>query len=702
MKHEDSFKLHDSVVVNPGVLDPDLHRDIGGWQGRIYDVGESSQDDLIVGIEWDSQTLQQMPPDTFEYFERENLDWGRMYLSAHELSATSPRDSDAQVKQAQAKLFAQYGIHENEDEDYDDEDDDGDIFITEGHLAGLTRQDVQKLADSPAVYQHGIDYLHANNIHQFIAAPTRITAKVYGHYGDYTVKIADVGNGLEMSCTCPYDGLVCKHLVAVLLRYLAMDHTALLDTSIPEVARQALAAMSQSDLLQLLLELAETNDIFRREILAHITIAPQVTAALPRASQQVRALKQQVAQFYDDLELSDDYGYDDYDDHMNHSGTSFTALETTFEIARTMHPLDRMEVYWHVLTCANEMQATYSMDTPQTVEAIRAYAQTVREIAPTHEEKQAYFTALLSLLGWQLAEYDDVVTAVKQAFDLLCDTPDDYRHLIALLQAAGEVRFADWIASYYLQLGEDEQYFRVRQANLVSEDQYLDLADYWQRKGQAEEARKTLEQYVTALHDRLESRQPAFPGGYAYYGVQSDGVLSRLEAQYRAAGDLGNLCRILLMQSRVQGLTLKLYCQIKEIAEPLGAWMEIKPTLLERSGTSLDLLAAIYLYEEEWDAALRVAADPQRYGMTSVKQLVADGVKTQRPNEALALFRQLVQEQIERKERQAYALAARYAAEIKEIYHAMLHDDAAWQCYIADIRKRYANRPALKDELRGL
>ena len=57
----------------------------------------------------------------------------------------------------------------------------------------------------------------------------KITAKVIGHYGTYTIKISvDGDDELDYSCTCPYSGAGCKHVVAVLYQWRSepWEHTS--------------------------------------------------------------------------------------------------------------------------------------------------------------------------------------------------------------------------------------------------------------------------------------------------------------------------------------------------------------------------------------------------------------------------------------------------------------------------------------------
>ena len=100
-KNVDDELVHvgDSVVVKPGVADPDMGDDLGGWQGRVTWVGEN-EDGFMVDIVWDSRTLRAIPPRVIRHCERKGLDWQLMMLRRDEVSLTSPRDTPAEVEKA--------------------------------------------------------------------------------------------------------------------------------------------------------------------------------------------------------------------------------------------------------------------------------------------------------------------------------------------------------------------------------------------------------------------------------------------------------------------------------------------------------------------------------------------------------------------------------------------------------------------------
>jgi hypothetical protein len=95
------FHAGDSVVVKPGIKDPDFSVEIAGWQGR---VSEEPGDDGMVSIRWDSVTLPNMPDSMIEQCEEQGLDWTEMILEAREVELTNSRDTEEDVAQATKRL----------------------------------------------------------------------------------------------------------------------------------------------------------------------------------------------------------------------------------------------------------------------------------------------------------------------------------------------------------------------------------------------------------------------------------------------------------------------------------------------------------------------------------------------------------------------------------------------------------------------
>ncbi len=100
------FELGDSVIVNQGVKEPDYEDfEISGWQGRIVKIDtKSDNNNVLITIEWDSLTLEQIPSNFIKQSEEEGYEWRKMTLYDSELTKSKPRDSKEDVIRNQNQL----------------------------------------------------------------------------------------------------------------------------------------------------------------------------------------------------------------------------------------------------------------------------------------------------------------------------------------------------------------------------------------------------------------------------------------------------------------------------------------------------------------------------------------------------------------------------------------------------------------------
>ena len=119
----EQFNVGDSVIVKKGVIDPDYSDDIGGWQGRIYEIDDNASKPLV-SIEWDSLTLKNMPHQLIEKSEKDGLQWTEMLLYVDEIELTQPRDKQEEIPVTIENLKRELKLEENdefEEEEYDDQ-----------------------------------------------------------------------------------------------------------------------------------------------------------------------------------------------------------------------------------------------------------------------------------------------------------------------------------------------------------------------------------------------------------------------------------------------------------------------------------------------------------------------------------------------------------------------------------------------------
>jgi uncharacterized Zn finger protein len=108
-----------------------------------------------------------------------------------------------------------------------------------------------------------------------------------------------------------------------------------------------------------------------------------------------------------------------------------------------------------------------------------------------------------------------------------------------------------------------------------------------------------------------------------------------------------------------------------------------------------ELLVEIALYEQDADRALKLLKNLSTYQQASVKPKIA---QISEPKVAIAIYEELVQAMIERKNRSAYQEAIQYLQAIRKL-QKLPKTSKAWKQYIQGIREQYPKLKALHEEL---
>ena len=443
--------------------------------------------------------------------------------------------------------------------------------------------------------------------------------------------------------------------------------------------RQTLETLSQEELLAMVWRLVENNTEVQQAVLKTVKIPKQVLAQQTHNPQQIKALQEEMDSFIKVIK-NWDYGYDDESDE-------YDALDLILQKAKLLHPQDQIVIYRYMLTKAEKQLFTdMPIGTMNLEDALRVYGEAVREVRISFEDKKAHVDWLFQVFDWEMNNYGEITNAVKEAINHFVIEPEDYTYLLELLKEREE---DDWIARCYLGLRDDEKYLALRLQRLITEDHFFELANFWQRKGDEKKYLQTLESWLTKLEQEKDASEDSHGG-----------ILQRLLEMYTKEKDDVNILRILLAKAKHTWTSLELYKQIENVAKRLCNWEETKKTFLQLADHNTTTKAEVYLYEKDYQAALALAKDKTTY--RSDKELVVEGINDKYPQEAIEIYKPLVQEYIKRKKRSAYQEAAGYAGKIKSIYESILHDPKAWQKYINEIRFSYSNLPALQGELKQL
>jgi len=97
----DSLHEGDCVRAKQGVMCPDSEGlPLSGWQGRIISVERGEDDDVVVGIKWDSITLSAMPEEYMANSEAQGCDCTEMYLGMSDVEPAQARDDEAEAERS--------------------------------------------------------------------------------------------------------------------------------------------------------------------------------------------------------------------------------------------------------------------------------------------------------------------------------------------------------------------------------------------------------------------------------------------------------------------------------------------------------------------------------------------------------------------------------------------------------------------------
>ena len=564
-------------------------------------------------------------------------------------------------------------------------------------INSLTPLTIEALAGSDQIYQRGVTLARTGAVVSIAPVNNGIKARVRGETGNYSVEIYNSDDDLlDAECTCPYDGDICKHIIAVLLSYreeVSGTTTASRSQRDPlDVVRQSLDRLSHTELVELVMRLAGEDEAFRRTLLQNMVIPADIARQQPVMPQRVTQLKKQITKFFDNISdmLGEYYETGPVDE-----------IDDFLDTIHTFHPRDQTALLQHLIAKANDCLGEYGIDTGQVGDAVAAFGHAVATLQPTRAEKQRYYETLFDMGKLDIWDYGAEYSALKEALEAIATTPDDMRDLLALLDArlSEFPGLVEIVISLYRKLGDDKNYLALRHDHLTTEPDYLDLARFWQEKGDTGRYVATLESWLTHLATgRMEGQSI-----YGESGLGEEGIIARLLRYYQETDNQPRVLATLLKKAEFVGPTLALYKQVKEVAQRLGQWATVRPQFTAFiSPHNARTQAEIYLEEAEWEAAIMLADAQPEYAAEGIQSLVALGIEAVRPHEALRLYKRLVEANIGKAQRKSYQVAANHAARIKEIYLNSLCDPAQWQNYIATIRAANSRRPALKEEFQRL
>lgn len=597
-------------------------------------------------------------------------------------------------------------------------------------------------------FRKGWDYYRAHSIFDeyFQTTPNGIVlyAQCRGSYApSYYLRAVLTRDGISSAtCTCPYDyGGDCKHIVALLLKFLQEPETFPERTSLNELV----AGLEKDELEKLLIQLLRTHPDLYNQVelsvallkLASTTIGPEhpgeAGSSADRSADYEKLLRKQVkrilaerASYGDEYEDERDYGYGysySYEEYA--AGDEYAETDEDEDgydydeegdyWAREPAYLDQLE---SIVQVALKHLADGSPRTALTI--LRILLEESIEAYPGEGSFDGGLEDFIEGLGMPLAEAilgaeldEQERDELRQSMEtLLYDLPDEVYEsslevIMAALECGMEGSVEGWISGEELiqarlnvleRQGRIDEYLeRVKVVNTV---QYVHKLLELDRLDDAMAVSQ--EQMSDVFYHRLAEK--LHQAGRTDEAI--DMALRGLEKQGSAALDLYTwLAPVADAQGKTEialkayiGLfnrlpSLPVYRAIKRLSGE--EWESMRPAMIARietGGYSHDLLLGIYMEEGSFDEAIALAES--RIYDTHLLAKVVKAVLPHRPDWAIRQSIEQAEAIIAQTNSTRYLDAARWLEYAKEAYLQAGRMDE-WEGLIAQVREVYYRRKAL-------
>lgn len=298
---------------------------------------------------------------------------------------------------------------------------------------------------------------------------------------------------------------------------------------------------------------------------------------------------------------------------------------------------------------------------------------------------------MADLLHYYILDNSGLEDMLKEAlFDIAVDR-SEWEFIIEKLQKDRFESHKNLIIKIYRdKLRDDENYLRERHQKLKSGLDYYDLSQFWYRKGEVDKAVEVAKEGL----EKCEGR-----------GID---LIDFLFNYYRGR-DYSQALKyaVLKFEDRPS------YSRYKELEKfcKKEDWAQIETECLEKLKEGD--LAKVHWDKKEYNKVLEyvlgrkddTVAEPFKrfvWGFFEDREKFADKLTDIYPNEILEFYKELVQREINKKERKSYRKAAAYAQKVKHIFIYELEKPEEWKKYIQSIRDDHPKRPALQDEFSEL
>ncbi len=550
-------------------------------------------------------------------------------------------------------------------------------------LNDISEENIQEIADSSAILARGLDYYERGQIKSMNVKENNISAKVHGSYGTYDVEISIENGRIHADCDCPYDGYGCKHIVAVLYKWLEdknkKSNKKTAKTGNKEVdLKKEIFKLNKDELAKTLLALSNDYEDVKRDIILKICKKPYANVDIQKIIYR---------QIEDTLYSGD--GFIDY-------YSVFKVVKRLDEIKESIlqsSPDTRTPLLKMLVKKSMEVQNGGCDDSSGSmgefvIDCLTLLGKSIHEQDLSFEEKKRI-----------IQENFDMIEKEKYGLEggyinLILEIPstkEDFEFLVWELKTRIEKQTEDYekglyrgiLTEAYKKAGNDKEYLTILEENAKKEGDYISLAEFWKEKEEINKAIEIAEKGLRTKTNHWDSHLELF---------------DFLEDIYRSKKDTGNLLRILQLHFKEDPSLLK-YKEIINLSKKLNKWDSLKDELVQYAKG--EVLIEILLFEKQLEKAYSKLLGSERDYSDKFRDEVAKALIKEFPEKAIKIYIVIVKQFIEGANRDSYKIAALYAKKIRDTYSQTNQKDR-WGNYVAKIREENKRRPALIEEFRRL
>jgi uncharacterized Zn finger protein len=551
----------------------------------------------------------------------------------------------------------------------------------------ITRDSLKNLADA-AVFARGEAYYEEGRVGPLRDAGRKIAARVEGSE-TYHVELRDEGKYLGYDCDCPNaaEGYFCKHGVAVGLAWLASRNEGDDRRSDPwHAIRDYLEVQSSEALIGLIMDAAEDDDRLYRTLLLR-------AESIAGGAQTVKAYRAAIDRATHVRGFLDWGEADAFADELDQVVEGMAALLTPenapmlvdlaeYAIGRVAESLADID------DSDGEVGGVLSRLVDLHLQACRLAKPDPRvlaeqlfrmEISPLNDYGDINAMAYLDLLGEAgLRRYRELAEAEWAKIDFRAgDNPyDSHRYRITrIMESLARIS------------GNVEELVAIKARDLSSAYRYLTIAELWAANGRDDLALEWAERGLHAFPAATDNRLRDFLVAAYLQRQRHEEALQLTWVQFEERPILDHYKKLYAVAERIgvwpaqrERALAKLADAIAEQSAAVTAW-KTKPGVPDYS---------VRLQIALWENNLEDAWAAAHAGVCHRHLLIelAAKLETVRPDDALALYRQIIPTIVEQTNNTAYAEAIKLVRRVESILNdpERKHEFAD---YLAELRARY-------------